>query len=72
MFFKVIELPERDPFFKATSFDGIEKSVCLFFVKLIKKYQEILLKEAKVPLIFVLEDCHISDDVKIFFKLDFL
>ena len=63
MFFKVKDLPERDPFFKSITFEGIDKSICVFFVKLIKKYQEIVLKVVRAPLIFILEDCHILDDV---------
>lgn len=60
---KVQELPERDPFFKAQNFEGVHKFVIKFFIKIIKKYQELVLSQVKSPLIFVLEDCHIIDDV---------
>ncbi len=63
MFFKLRELPERDPFFKSLTLEGIDKSICMFFVKLIKKYQELVLKLVKAPIVFILEDCHNLDDV---------
>ena len=73
LLFKVKELPdERDPFFKSLSFEEIDKQICQFFVKMIKKYQDLLIKKVRAPIIFVLEDCHNIDDVNKAIMLDFI
>jgi hypothetical protein len=67
-FYKVRELADRDPFFSARKFDKNESSIQKFFLKMLKRYQELLNtkcpSDLKIPLIFVIEDSHLIDEVK--------
>lgn len=71
-YFQIKHLAERDPFFFPRKFDKNESSIAKFFIKMIKRYR-ILLDESptkdlyRYPLILVIEDCHLIDDV-IFFS----
>lgn len=62
-FFQIKELPPRDPFFEFRKFDKLEKNICRFFVKLIKKYREDIISD--FPLLFVIEDVHLIDELSI-------
>ena len=63
---KIQELPEkekRDPFFEALRIEKVDRQICGFFIKMIKKYQKFVLAKIQAPLIFILEDIQNVDDV---------
>lgn len=62
-FFQIKEIPKRDSFYESRKFDKIEKTLCKFFVQLIKAYREGFI--ADFPLIFILEDIHVVDEVSL-------
>jgi len=63
-FFFIRNLDKRDTFFTARKFNKSEKTICNFFLHLIKRYAAFLQQE-KLPLIFVIEDCNQIDEVNI-------
>jgi len=74
--FIIADLPPIDNFFEPRKFNGIEKCICNFFTKLITSYHQLVNSSqgqgqnnniSNYPLIFVLEDCNIIDEV-----IDFL
>jgi hypothetical protein len=62
-FYKIKEIPETDLFFFRRNFERNEKTLSKFFLKLVKKYKELL--PPKVPLIFVIEDAHCLDEISL-------
>jgi hypothetical protein len=61
-FFFIRNLEQRDTFFTARKFNKAEKTICSFFLYLIKRYLQFLQQE-KLPLILVVEDCNQIDEV---------
>ncbi len=61
-FFFVRNLEPRDTFFNARKFNKAEKTICKFFLHLIKRYL-VFLQQEKLPLILIIEDCNQIDEV---------
>lgn len=61
-FFFIRNLEPRDTFFNSRKFNKAEKTICNFFLHLIKRYLQFLQQE-KLPLILVVEDCNQIDEV---------
>jgi len=61
-FFFIRNLEPRDTFFTARKFNKAEKTICNFFLHLIKKYLQFLQQE-RLPLILIIEDCNQIDEV---------
>jgi len=64
-FFSIKQIPPRDPYFETRKFERSDKSICRFFSLLIKKYKEICIPD--LPLILILEDCHLIDEISVEF-----
>jgi predicted ATPase len=63
--YQIKKLEERDCYFQARKCDKFEKHICNFFSKLLKAYQKLICEKESNPLIFVIEDCHLIDDLSI-------
>jgi predicted ATPase len=63
--YQIKQLEERDCYFQARKCDKYEKHICNFFAKLLKAYQKLISEKELNPLIFIIEDCHLIDDLSI-------
>ncbi len=61
-FYPIKILEPREAFFAARKFNNAEKTICTFFLHLIKRYLQFLHQE-KLPLVLIVEDCNQIDEV---------
>ena len=62
-YYPIKEIKQRDKFFSFRNFENFEKQICSFFFKLIKSYYQFINENKVNPLIFVIEDCQLIDEV---------
>lgn len=61
-FFFIRNLDPRDTFFNSRKFNKSEKTICTFFLNMIKNYLK-LLESENLPLFLVIDDCNQIDEV---------
>jgi hypothetical protein len=62
-FYRIKEIPDIDSYFDRRTFERNEKTLTKFFVRIVKRYKELL--PPNIPLIFVIEDTYCIDEISL-------